>query len=160
MWNNVQEFKDWWTQNRPICPPFKDAIFSTDLVYSLCLFRKGQFQVELYIMKPDSLAPEHGHPNVDSLFTYLGGHMEFRREGFEFYDLSAEQLEQDNGTHKLFGTTGHAFDGELHSVRTAKTGGAFLSFEHWKAEREPDSVLLNWRGSPDSERHEALWEGK
>ena len=55
----------------------------------------------------------------------------------------------------LLGKTVDAMDGMLHSVRTYKEGGAFLSFEHWR-EKEPDSVVLNWEGDPDGAVHNRL----
>jgi hypothetical protein len=159
MWNDVYQFKDWWVENRPIFPPFKNGTFITDLAYSLCLFRSGQFQVELYIIKPNSTSPEHAHPGVDSVFMYLGGNIEFGKEDGSYNDLSLDQVEQENGTHKLFGRTAEAMDGAMHSVRTFDQCGAFLSFEHWKT-KEPDSVVLNWKGKPDGEKHQKLWDEK
>ena len=47
----------------------------------------------------------------------------------------------------------------MHSVRTFDQCGAFLSFEHWKT-KEPDSVVLNWKGKPDGEKHQKLWDEK
>ena len=160
MWSNVHEFKDWWFHsNKPIKPPFDMPTFSTGIAYSLCLYRKDQFQVELYIIKPDSTAPSHSHPNVDSVFVYLGGNLEFGKEDGTFDDLSMHQESKPNGVHKLFGVTAEAMDGSIHSVRAFKEGGAFLSFEHWK-DRKPDSVIFNWQGAPDSDRHQQILDAK
>ena len=152
MWSNVTEFKQWWLKSRPLRPPFDQASFITDLAYSLCLYRGGAFQIELYILKPDSTAPFHSHPGVDSTFIYLGGNLEFGLEDGTFPDLSEFQKAKENGAHMLLGKSADAPDGMLHSVRTFKEGGAFLSFEHWK-EKEPDSVVLNWTGEPDGKVH-------
>jgi len=155
MWSNVQEFRDWWVKTRPFRPPFEKSSFITDLAYSLCLYREGAFQVELYVLKPNSQAPFHSHPGVDSSFLYLGGNLEFGLEDQSFLNLSEFQKESSNGAHMLLGKTVDAMDGMLHSVRTYKEGGAFLSFEHWR-EKEPDSVVLNWEGDPDGAVHNRL----
>ena len=151
-WDNVKQFAKWWMQNRPIRPPFKDCLFTTDLVQSLTLFREGNFQVELYLMKPDSQSPWHTHEGVDSVFVYLGGNLEFGNEDKVFNDTSEHQKEGDLGTHFLFGRAAEALNGGLHAVRTRDNGGAFLSFEHWK-NGNPDSVVINWQGEHDGPIH-------
>jgi hypothetical protein len=158
MWSDVHEFKEWWLKHgRPLRPPFELPTLTTDLAYSLCLYREGEFQIELYVLKPDSTSPPHKHPGVDSVFVYLGGNLEFGDKDNIFKSTAEFQFEKENGTHALFGSTAEALDGELHSVRTFEAGGAFLSFEHWK-DRKPTSVVLNWEGDPDGEKHQGLWD--
>jgi hypothetical protein len=119
------------------------------------LFREGQFQVELYISKPNTQAPFHSHPGVDSAFVYLAGNLDFGSSDKTFMDLSEYQKEGANGAHMLLGKTAEALDGSVHTLRVHKEGAAFLSFEHWK-EKKPDSVILNWMGEPDGTTHERL----
>jgi hypothetical protein len=157
-WSTVHEFRDWWLKaGRPLRPPFDQPIFVTDMVYSLCLYREGQFQVELYIMKPNGLSPSHSHPGVDSTFVFLGGNLEFGDETESFKDLSDQQKSRNDGAHILLGRTVDALDGALHSVRAHQEGGAFLSFEYWK-DKEPDSVVVNWEGAPDGAIHAKVLE--
>jgi len=152
-WNTVHEFRDWWLKaGRPLRPPFEQPIFITDLVHSLCLYREGKFQVELYIIGPNKTSPSHAHPGVDSSFIFLAGDLEFGDKTGSFIDLSDKQNPQPNGAHMLLGQTIDALDGEMHSVRAFQNGGAFLSFEYWK-DKEPDSVVLNWVGAPDGAIH-------
>jgi len=129
-WNSVQEFANWWLRTKIIRPPFKDTMFTTDFAQSLCLYREGRFQVELYILKANITSPWHTHENVDSFFVYLGGNLEFGLDDKTFTDLSQYQKEMPNGAHMMLGRTVEAMDGALHAVRTFEQGGTFLSFEY------------------------------
>ena len=153
-WNSVEEFQNWWlTNGKPIRPPFKDAAFTTDIAYSLCLFREGKFQVELYISKPNTQAPMHSHPDVDSSFIYLGGNHEFGEPDGSFRDLKDYQKENpENGAHILLGTTLLALSATPHRLRVGPEGGSFLSFEMWR-EDKPTSVTVHWDGEPVGEQH-------
>jgi len=151
-WPNIQEFTKWWLHNRFIRPPFNDCMFTTELAQSLTLFREGNFQVELYMLKPNSTSPWHKHEGVDSIFVYLGGNLEFGNEDKTFNNTQNDQVEGQFGAHMLFGRMAQALDGGLHAVRTYDQGGAFLSFEHWKVGK-PDSVVINWQGEHDGPIH-------
>ena len=156
MWKTVEEFRDWYCQNNlPWRPPFLNPVFFTDNAMSLCLYREGRFQVELYISSPDSTTPPHTHPGVESAFIYLTGNIEFNLDGRDRVDNSPFQKERENGTHELFGRTVSSPDGIPHSLVIGKEGGAFLSFEYWK-DKNPDSVTMNWRGEPVGEVHKNI----
>lgn len=160
-YNNVEEFKDWWlvTTNR-IRPPFTDPIFCTDVSCSLCLFRAGQYQVELYVAKPNTITPEHSHPGVESITMYLTGNLIFPSDSS--HDLSKLQYANSvTGAHILLGKCGavlHA--GEEHSALTGEEGGAFLVFEHWDKNITPTSVTLQWSGDSVGTQHSELLEKK
>lgn len=152
-WETAEAFRDWWCKaGWPIRPPFRDPVFFTDNAMSLCWFREGRFQVELYINEPNSIAPFHSHPGVDSCFIYLAGNLEFGLPDGSFTDLSKAQMAQANGTHRLFGKVASVPDGVKHSVRTFGGGGAFLSFEKWNCDN-PTSVTVQWSGDPVGEQH-------
>lgn len=151
----VEQFKSAWLKAKcPIRPPFKDCVFTTDIAYSLVLYRTECFQVELYICKPNTNAPFHQHPGVDSCFIYLGGNIDFGRADGAYSDLSALQIISEYGNHHyLFGQSVSAPDGALHTLKVHQEGGAFLSFEKWNT-MEPTSVTINWKGKPVGSEHE------
>jgi hypothetical protein len=152
----VEEFAQWYLDNRcPIRPPFHDAIYFTEMTASLCLFRHENYQVELYIVKPDMDCPKHSHPGVDSYFIYLTGHVEFGDKDGKYTDLSEGQKEGVNGSHALLGKFITALNSEDHSVRTGNTGGAYLSFEKWN-DGFPDSVAVNWVGETVGDQHTSI----
>jgi len=154
--STVQEFTDWWLQHKVIRPPFLESIFYTDIAASVILFREGPFQVELYISKPDSIAPYHSHTEVDSVLMYLTGNMVFGKNNVE-KDLSKFQIANPAmpEVHCLFGEQEILKSGELHNLTTKKEGGCFFSFEKWH-DRKPNSVTVNWQGPKTGEIHEKV----
>jgi len=154
--NTVQEFAQWYLNSKcPLRPPFKNPIYFTEMTASLCLFRQDNYQVELYIVKPNMDCPKHHHPGVDSVFIYLTGHVEFGNKDGEYLDLTNLQMEGVNGSHALLGKSISALNGEDHSVRTGKEGGAYLSFEKWN-DGFPDSVAVNWVGDTVGKQHTSI----
>jgi hypothetical protein len=159
-WKNVLEFQNWWIKaGKPLRPPFKNPVFHTDNAMSLCLYREGNFQVELYITQPHSTSPPHIHPGVDSSFIYLAGNIQFNLEGRDNPDVSQWQKPQENGAHVLFGKTVESPDGIPHWLKIGPEGGAFLSFEHWK-DKDPVSVTVNWEGELVGEEHKKTIEAQ
>jgi len=154
MYNNVEQFKDWWLKaGRPLRPPFKNPIHTTDIAYALCLYREGQYQVELYVCKPNTQSPMHKHPGVESVSMYLTGNLEFTKDNGEFVDLSQYQKPKENGAHMLLGKGIEVNDGNKeHALRIGNTGGAFLIFEHWK-DKGPVSVTTHWEGELVGSQH-------
>ena len=161
MFDTVAEFKDWWlTNGRPLRPPFDNASFHTDNAMSLCLYREGNCQVELYITAPDSTSPPHTHPGVDSMFVYLGGNIVFFLEGRDnVEDQSQFQKERSDGAHMLLGATVDSPDGIPHWLKVGPEGSAFLSFERWK-EKIPTSVTVNWEGDYVGQEHKRVAEAQ
>ena len=154
MWSTVEEFRDWYMSNgMPLRPPFKNPVFHTDNAMSLCMFRQGQFQVELYLTEPYSTSPKHTHPGVDSAFVYLAGNIQFNLEGRENPDVQQWQKPSPEGYHMLLGKTVSSPDGIPHWLKIGPEGGAFLSFEHWK-DRDPVSVTVNWEGETVGSEHD------
>jgi hypothetical protein len=153
MYNNVEQFKDWWLKaGRPLRPPFENAIHTTDIAYAVCLYREGRYQVELYIIKPNSETPMHAHPGISQMTMFLTGNMSFSREAGVFRDLFEYNKPKENGSHHLLGVTVETVEGVAHAVKTHKEGGAFLVFEHWH-DKDPTSVAINWEGELVGDQH-------
>ena len=150
----VEDFKDWWlSQGTPIAPPFENAVFFTEMTYAIVLFRHGIFQVEMYLIKEDTVSPTHNHPGVDSCFYYLTGNVEFGDAQGMFRDLSKMQGAQENGLHRLYGQTLSIGETD-HSVRCFKNG-AYLSFEKWNTGK-PTAVAINWAGESVGKEHDKI----
>ena len=153
MWQTVEEFRDWYCQQgMPLKPPFKNPVFHTDNAMSLCLYREGRFQVELYITEAGATSPPHTHPGVESAFVYLAGNIQFNLEGGANPDASQWQHARADGAHVLFGKTVSSPDGIPHWLKIGPEGGAFLSFEYWK-DKDPSSVTVNWDGEYVGQEH-------
>ena len=160
LWKTVEEFRDWYTaKGYPMRPPYLNPIFHTDNAMSLCLFREGRFQVELYLTKPFANSPPHTHPGVESAFVYLTGDIKFDIETKGTQIDNKMHFARADGAHRMFGATSSSPDGLAHWLDIGADGAAFLSFEYWK-DVDPTSVTVNWKGDPVGSIHEEILKQK
>lgn len=155
MWHTLEEFAEWYRDNGfPIRPPFEDPVYVTDISYSYVLYREGQYQAELYLVRPNTSSPDHSHPGVENIIMVWGGNVNTRQNG-KLLDYS-QYYQQPNtdGTNQLFGKCSDKLtDGETHALIAGDKGGAFLSLEKWPEGVKPNSVTINWRGDPVDPKH-------
>lgn len=154
----VEQFKDWWlTNNRPIKVPFKNCIHDTDIACAIVLYREKNYQVEMYICKPNKESTPHSHPGVESINMYLTGDLTFKKGDDSFADLSEYQKENSNdGTHILLGMINEINDGNTpHTLKIGDSGGAFLIFQRWTKE-DPSSVAVVYEGESLGEIHDKV----
>lgn len=158
MWSTLEEFVNWYkAEGFPIRPPFEDPIYITEMSYSFVLYREGQYQVELYLIKPDSESPDHKHPHVENIIMVWGGDANTRVDGVLKEYPAWLNDKAENGTHKLFGMTGEKLtDEQTHAVITGQKGAALLSLEKWADHIPPTSVTINWMGDPVGPSHANL----
>ena len=142
-WNSVEEFAEWYKDNEyPIKPPVGEKIYVTDISYSFVLFREGQFQVELYLVKPNTFSPEHSHPGVDNIVLVWGG---------DIGHTAASILTPP------FGVQGPTINnGSMHELHAGNNGCAVLSIEKWHDGIKPSSVSIVWEGDTCGETHSNL----
>jgi hypothetical protein len=155
MWKTLEEFAEWYkNQGFPIRPPFEDPVYTTDISYSYVLYREGQYQAELYLVRPNTSSPEHSHPGVENIIMVWGGDVSFSQEG-KYTDLSEHYTEANSqGTNKLFGMCGPNLNGTAtHALFAGTKGGAFLSLEKWPEGKQPSSVTIHWQGEPVDAEH-------
>lgn len=149
----IEEFARWYKENEfPVRPPFEDCVYVTDNSYSYVLFRQGQFQAEIYLVKPDSGSPDHSHPGVENIILLLGG------DAYPSYDgvqtKSNTPVARLDGTSSVFGAMGPKItDAHTHALHTGAKGAAFLSLEKWPTSVKPTSVIVNWKGAAIGEQH-------
>jgi len=155
MWKTLEEFAEWYkTQGFPIRPPFEDPVYVTDISYSYVLYREGQYQAELYLVRPNTSSPEHSHPGVENIIMVWGGDVSYSQEGV-YHDLSEHYTEPNaQGTNKLFGLSSPNLKGTAtHALFAGNKGGAFLSLERWPEGKKPSSVTIHWEGEPVDAEH-------
>ena len=154
-WKTVEEFAYWYKDQRfPLRIPPHEPVYKTDNSRSVVVYREGQFQAELYLVKPNTSSPEHSHPGVDSIIVPWGGEFDCTRNG-EFKDLSGiYSASTSEGTSQAFGfITARLDDSHTHALHAYGKGAVFLSIEKWREELEPDSVTVRWDGAPVGEEH-------
>jgi hypothetical protein len=155
MWNTIEEFADWYRDNGyPIRPPFEDPVYVTDISYSYVLYREGQYQAELYLVRPNVTSPEHSHPGVENIIMLWGGNLHTTINGTAADYSKFYEKPNDRGTNVLFGLYQPKLTEEhTHSISVGAKGGAFLSIEKWPEGVTPNSVTINWCGEPVDENH-------
>jgi hypothetical protein len=160
MWNTLKEFVDWYIENKyPLRPPFDSGVYVTDFSNSFILYREGQYQVELYLIKPGTLPADHSHPNVENIIMVLGGTIEGSVNN-QVHDVShLWNKSNPDGTSILFGKlTEPLIYPSTHSVGGGPNGCAVMTFEKWPEGVKPTSVIYDWGGPPVGEFHRSALE--
>ena len=123
-----------------------DGIVSTykiQDVTAVVWYRSGQFQVEMFIVPPNYVIPEHTHPNVESYEMYLGGDISFSHTGRW---ITADDLIKVPGTDDPKGGLIKVRTTDSHGGAFGPRGGVFMSIQHWLNGVEPHCVALDYDG--------------
>jgi hypothetical protein len=134
-WDNVQAFCDWWMNAKmPLIFPKFPEVFMSDDATAICLFRKGRFQVELYLIHPKPGVPTHEHPDVEVIKI---------RTGLPSGPNASDVLRngQSHGS-------GMKLEAEVR-------GFPLLAMQHWLT-RDPTTIASMWKGPTAGPKHEAL----
>lgn len=147
-WENVQQFAIWYMNARmPFLIPFDAEVFRTDDATSITVFRKSDFQVELYLHSPGYAIKPHCHPDVDVVTMTLGG------------GKNCGEAHPVHGTGVNIGRMNFTPAGEYHqSTNTDHDGFAVLAFQHWKngLVKRKASAAVQWEGVTAGPIHDAL----
>jgi len=131
--DDLTAFADWWLTNRPVRPP-PDAITTYDNMTGTCLYRSGCYQVQMFTARPNSSAPSHVHPNVDSYELYLSGDLDFVINGviYKHADIATNPIPV------------RIYPSYWHEGITGEAGGCFLSIQKWLNGVPPTCVGNDW----------------
>ena len=64
--DDLSYFADWYLNSgdiKKIYTPFKDSLLFIEGVSGIVLYRRDGYQVELFICQPNTIIPEHTHPD-------------------------------------------------------------------------------------------------
>jgi len=152
----LEQFLHWFlTQGSRIgMVPLLGAVVQTDKVASIIWYRKAPFQVELFIIPPHYIVPEHTHPNVDSFEVYLGGQINFSHTG-KYTTHWENQIPDQYGCSPLRGTVTRVRPNDPHGGTFGPSGGVFFSVQHWLNGVEPHRVGFDWDGAVVGPEHMA-----
>lgn len=139
-YDDLTAFMNWWMNLRPINTPTQNALSHVADTHGVVLYRQGQYQVELFNVKPNSEIPAHIHPNVDSYEVFVGGDIEFMRDGFWY---KQEQI----------GANIRVTPNSWHGGKFGERGGCFLSIQKWLNDVEPKFVGDDWTGDDNSKSY-------
>lgn len=147
-WGSVSEFAQWYMNcGMPWMLPWDAEVIRTDDATAICVFRKGRWMAELYLIHPDMAVPVHCHPGMESVIVRLGaGNMGTR--------------DPKTGLASVWGSiTPVLHSGEIHGGRPlgfSKKGYAMLTFEQWPVGVTPTSAAILWKGATAGEVHDNL----
>lgn len=140
-WDNVADFADWWIGNgQPICPPKTPKVYCSDDAASVCLFRHGQFQVELYLIYPNPNLPVHEHPGVEVI--------EMRLNEYSISDGRAVVVQQYRSADPLQNGEAHGDGINFKQTGGMDTGFPLLAIQRWDEGLTPSTVASRWKGKP------------
>ena len=126
--------------------PLFDAVSKIESVTRVVWYRQPPFQVELFIVPPGCIIPEHTHPNVDSYEVYIGGQIRFSHSG-KFVVAEADIAKPtENGASPLRGQIIRVRPEDPHGGTFGLGGGVFFSVQHWLHGVEPHSVANDYNG--------------
>jgi len=152
--DELSHFADWYLNSgdiERIYTPVKVPLLFVEKVTSVVLYRRDNFQVELITCLPDTVIPEHKHPDVDSYELFLYG-MKFTHSG-EVVINDEQALEETDGMPAFAYHTIRVRTNDPHGATASKNGGCFLSIQNWLHDVEPTHVGNNWDGDTMGANH-------
>lgn len=132
--DDLAAFTHWWLNTRTLAPPVDGATNGDENYQGAVLYRDGQYQVELFTIKPHVTGVSHIHPNVDSFELYVSGDIDFVINGVTY--SCNEQIQNPTPTR--------IYPHYWHEGVTSVNGGSFLSIQKWLNGVKPTSVTLDW----------------
>jgi hypothetical protein len=135
--SGLSDFVDWFVRSgMPLLPPKRPEVFLSDDATATCLFRHGQYQVEVYLIHPNPLIPVHEHPGVENLELPQG-------------------VWADTVDYNLTQRAGEAH-GRGFKERGANQGFVLYSAQKWDEGLTPSTIGARWKGHTAGPKHEAL----
>lgn len=154
--DQLEQFLGWFLKNMPVigAVPFAGAVSKVEDVTAILLYRKDQFQVQMFAVPEGTIIPEHTHPNVDSYEVYVGGNIRFSHRGKYVYgEEQLRPLDGPMGCAFKRGTTIRVRPNDLHGGVFGEGGGVFLSVQHWLNGVKPHCVSADYDGVTMGEHH-------
>ena len=135
-WDTLEDFVDWYMleAKMPLLVPQDAEIVVSDDAVAISLFKKGPYQVELYLLYPDYDILQHCHPDLEVIVVDLGGCKFTPKSHFNTsvaWGYVWEKLLPGN------------YHGNEH-IR--EYGGVNLAFEKWIDTSKQFSAASNWKG--------------
>jgi hypothetical protein len=139
-WASLEDFVDWYCNQRmPMMIPWNAEVIRSDDAVAICLFRKGNYQVEFYIEYPNMYIYKHSHPRMEVITMTMGGGGTWK----------PTENSTTNTSHVWGGLTSKLTNGNYHGGDSQSgTGNGFviLAFQRWDNPEEMTSAAVQWKG--------------
>jgi hypothetical protein len=136
-WDNLEAFVDWYIEQRmPLFVPWNAEVIKSDDACAVCIFRKGNYQVEFYLEYPKMFIRKHAHPRMEVITLTLGG--------------GALWPSNTTGTSYNYGEASPKLHpGNIHggdAMMSLSKGFVTLAFQRWESQEEMTSAAVQWKG--------------
>lgn len=137
-WDSLEDFVDWYMGSKiPLIIPWNAEVIRSDDAVAICIFRKGNYQVEFYLEYPEMYIRKHAHPRMEVIVMDLGGG-------------STTPKQNDIDVSRLWGRAYEKLSpGEYHggdSGSLISGGFVTLAFQRWENPEEMTSAAIQWKG--------------
>ena len=126
------------------------ATYKIQDVTAVVWLRHGPYQVELFIVPPNYIIPEHVHPNVESYEMFIGGDVSFSHGGRW---VGLDNLILLPGSSDKRGGLIAVETNDLHGGAFGPRGGVFMSIQKWLNGIPPHSVSGDYTGPVMGKQH-------
>ena len=109
-------------------------------------YRKDPFQIQMFVVPPNHIIPEHTHPNVDSYEVYPGGQIRFSHTGKFIIDEAGLDVPNEHGLSKVRGRIIRVKPNDKHGGVFSPSGGVFFSVQRWLNGVPPHCVSADYNG--------------
>ena len=152
----VEEFCTSFLKDMPVigAVPFAGAVSQVEDVTCVLLYRRDQFQVQMFACPEGTIIPEHTHPNVDTVQVYVGGNIIFTHNGR--YAYPGDSVQAMNGPLRCANKRGRTMrvrPDEKHGAVVGEGGGVFIAVQHWLNGIAPHCVSADYDGVTMGEDH-------
>jgi hypothetical protein len=137
-WDSLEDFVEWYIESKmPLMIPWNASVIRSDDAAAVCIFKKGQYQVEFYLEYPEMYIRKHAHPNMEVITMDLGG-------GGLAPPHPNETVSRvwGDATEKL--PAGNFHGGDSSSLLSS--GFITLAFQRWDNPDEMTSAAIQWKG--------------
>lgn len=160
--DSLEDFLNWFFYGSPSIGkvPFLNTVTKTSFndnknALTITWYNKPPFQVQLIIAEPGLIIPEHVHPNMDSFEVFVGGQINFFKNGvLETIDYNSLKLNENDYSPNR-GNYLRVRPNDLHGGLFGESGGVFFSVQKWLNGVEPKDVTADWIGISYSSEHKS-----
>jgi hypothetical protein len=136
-WDTLEDFVDWYLDNKmPMMIPFNSEVIRSDDACAICVFRKGNYQVEFYLEYPQMWIRKHSHPRMEVIIMQLGA------GGMSPSDYAGVAKHWGSLSIKLPAGDYHGGEPSL----MLSDGAITLAFQRWENPEEITSAAIQWKG--------------
>lgn len=155
--DELDVFATWYNENCDLLHyvPLENAVTCKSGAWSVRMFLHDKFQVQMWVIPPNFIIPEHTHPDVDSYEVYVGGQIMFSHSGKWVVEEKDIKQPVNGDLSPLRGSMIRVKPNDKHGGCFGPSGGVFLSIQHWLNGVDPTCVSNNYDGIGLDNDHKA-----